>query len=373
MSKFYEFSIKWLIKLSAFITVSISFIIIGFIIFNGINKINCNFIFNDFDSKSMYLKVDINSKSIRKNNDYNVEVLLANVKKTNNGFLIEEIDENSPLKFAKDNKGCIRYIKRNQFICDIKGLNIKDFSITQLNEFLNNIDNTITLKVKDNGGGILPMLISTLIIVLLSLLFSLPVSIFSAIYLVMYAKQGKLLNLIRFSIECLAGIPSIVYGLFGMIFFVIIMKLGYSLLAGALTMSIMILPLIIRTTEESLKTVPSSYLDASLALGATKFKTIFKIILPSSFNGIITSVILSIGRIIGESAASLLTVGTVARIPNNIFSSGATLTVKAYTIAKEEGNIKMACGIGIIVLLLLLSLNIISKILGKLFNKNYVN
>ena len=177
------------------------------------------------------------------------------------------------------------------------------------------------------GGGIKPFIISTLYTVGLSLLIATPIGVLSAVYLQEYAKQGKLVRVIRYSTEALAGIPSIVYGLFGAAFFVSALKFGYSLLAGSLTLSIIILPVIIRTTEEALKVVPPSYREASLGLGATRFQTLYKVILPSAIPGILSGVILSMGRVIGESAALFLTAGTVYKIPTSIMSSGRTLTV----------------------------------------------
>ena len=221
-------------------------------------------------------------------------------------------------------------------------------------------------------GGIWPMIISTLYMVVVSLLIATPIGILSAVYLQEYAKQGRVVKVIRFSTECLAGIPSIIYGLFGALFFVSYLKLGYSILAGALTVSIIILPVIIRTTEEALKVVPLSYREASLGLGATKFQTLYKVILPSAVPGVLSGVILSIGRIVGESAAILLTAGTVAKMPEGIMSSARTLTVHAYLVTKEAGDINQAAAIGIVLIVIILSLNTLAKFITKKFNKaNY--
>ena len=186
------------------------------------------------------------------------------------------------------------------------------------------------------GGGILPMIVTTLWTVLLSLAVATPI------------------------------------GVLGGIFFVVALKMGYSILAGSLTVSIIILPVIIRTTEEALKTVPESYREASLGLGATKFQTLYKVILPSAMPGILSGVILSIGRIIGESAAILLTAGTVAQMPKGIFSSARTLTVQAYLVTKEKGDIETAAAVGIVLIVIILALNISAKLIAKKFNKaNY--
>lgn len=221
-------------------------------------------------------------------------------------------------------------------------------------------------------SGILPMIVATLYIIFLSVLIATPIGVLAAVYLQEYAKQGKVVKLIRFATESLAGIPSIVYGLFGGIFFVVVLGFNYSLLSGALTVSIIILPVIIRTTEESLKTVPANYREASLGLGATRFQTLYKVILPSAIPGILSGLILSIGRVVGESAAILLTAGTVAQMPKSIFDSARTLTVHAYLVTKEKGNIEEAAAIGIVLIVIILLLNTLAKLISKKINKaNY--
>lgn len=219
------------------------------------------------------------------------------------------------------------------------------------------------------GGGIFPMIITTLLTVILSLLISLPIGICGAIYLQEYAKQGRSVKLIRFATESLAGIPSIIYGLFGTVFFVSTLKLQFSILSGSLTLAIIVLPVIIRTTEEALKTVPQSYREGAIALGSTKFEVLYKIIVPSAMPGILSGVILSIGRIIGESAAMLLTAGTVAAMPRNLMSSGRTLTVHAYLVTKEAGNIELASAIGVILIFIILALSLIAKGITRTINK----
>lgn len=217
--------------------------------------------------------------------------------------------------------------------------------------------------------GLVPMIISTIYIIGLALLIAAPLGILSAIYLVEYAKQGRLVRTIRFSIECLASIPSILYGLFGLIFFVTINRLGFSLLSGALTVSIMILPTIIRTVEEALKTVPQSYREGSLGLGATKIRTIMKVVIPSSISGIVTSLILSVGRIIGETAAILLTAGMVARVPTSIMDSGRTLSVHLYYLAKEGISFEKAFATATVLLAVVLVLNLTTKFFAKWIQK----
>ncbi|MDU2197183.1 MAG: phosphate ABC transporter permease PstA [Peptostreptococcaceae bacterium] len=221
-------------------------------------------------------------------------------------------------------------------------------------------------------GGILPMIVSTVYMVGVSIAIATPIGILAAIYMQEYAKQGKLVKAIRFATESLAGIPSIIYGLFGGIFFVTVLKLSFSILSGALTVAIIILPLIIRTTEEALKTVPKSYREASLALGSTKFQTLYKVVLPSAVPGILSGIILSVGRVIGESAAIFLTAGTVAQMPSGIFDSARTLTVHAYLLTKESGDIQTAAALGIVLIFIVLTLNTIAKVIAKKLNKaNY--
>ncbi len=190
--------------------------------------------------------------------------------------------------------------------------------------------------------GILPMIVSTLYLILLTVAIATPIGICAAIYLVEYSKPGKILAIIRFATESLAGIPSIIYGLFGYIFFVIALGMKFSILACALTLSIMVLPTIIRTTEEALKAVPITYKEGSLALGATKLTTIYKVVLPCAIPGILTAIILSVGRIVGESAAVYFTMGTVTRMPETVLDPGRTLSVHLYILAKEGLSLEQA-------------------------------
>lgn len=217
--------------------------------------------------------------------------------------------------------------------------------------------------------GIFPMIINTILIVIVTLIVSVPIGIAAAIYLIEYSKEGLLIKIIRFTTEILAGIPSIVYGLFGLVFFVTILKFSWSLLSGSLTLAIMILPTIIRTTEESLKTVPIEYKDGSLALGATKYTTIFKIILPNALPGIITAIILSIGRIVGETAALIFTSGMVPKVVKGLFSSGRTLSLHLYQLTREGLSENQAYGTALILLIVVFIINTISNIIGNSIRK----
>lgn len=218
--------------------------------------------------------------------------------------------------------------------------------------------------------SMLPSIINTLIITALSLVIAVPLGIFSAIYLVEYAKRGnKLVSLIRVTAETLSGIPSIVYGLFGMLFFVTALKMDYSILAGSLTMCIMILPLIMRTTEEALKAVPDIYREGSFGLGAGRLRTVFRVVLPSAVPGILAGVILSIGRIVGETAALIYTAGTVADIPESILDSGRTLSVHMYTLSREGLHIDQTYATAVVLLIVVIFINALSAFVAKRITK----
>lgn len=226
------------------------------------------------------------------------------------------------------------------------------------------------LKYTTDNVSMLPAIVNTLIITLLSLLIAGPIGIFSAIYLVEYAKKGnKLVDIVRITTETLSGIPSIVYGLFGMLFFVMTMKCGYSLLAGALTLSIMVLPVIMRTTEEALLAVPNSFREGSFGLGAGKLRTIFKIVLPSAVPGILAGVILAIGRIVGETAALIYTAGTVAELPKSVMSSGRTLAIHMYSLSKEGLYTDQAYATAVVLLIIVVLINMLSNFVAKKFTK----
>ena len=197
-----------------------------------------------------------------------------------------------------------------------------------------------------------------------------PLGIFAAIYLVEYAKKGnKLVQVIRITAETLSGIPSIVYGLFGMLFFVNTLKWGFSVLAGAFTLSIMILPLIMRQTEEALKAVPDSYREGSFGLGAGKLRTVFRIVLPSAVPGILAGVILAIGRIVGETAALIYTAGTVAQVPKNVLGSGRTLAIHMYMLSSEGLYMNQAYATAVILLVLVVAINTLSGVVAKKLTK----
>lgn len=221
--------------------------------------------------------------------------------------------------------------------------------------------------------GILPSIINTLYMIGITLLIVTPIGVGAAIYLNEYAKRGRIVRVIEFTTETLAGIPSIIYGLFGSVFFGVTLGLGYSILAGALTLVLMILPIIVRTTQEALKTVPAQYREGALGIGTTKWYMIRTIILPSAIPGIITAIILSVGRIVGESAALIFTSGIGTNMPQGFFShateSGATLTVQLYTFAAKGQN-DYAFGIAAVLVVIVLGINLLTNYMSKRFNVN---
>ena len=227
-----------------------------------------------------------------------------------------------------------------------------------------------SLHYNSENASLMPALINTVIMTLLSLLLAVPIGIFSAIFLAEYAGKGnKFVDIIRLTTETLSGIPSIVYGLFGMLFFVNTLGWGFSLLAGAFTLAIMILPLIMRTTEEALKAVPDSFREGSFGLGAGKLRTVFKIVLPSAIPGILAGIILAVGRIVGETAALIYTAGTVAQVPTNVFGSGRTLAVHMYNLSSEGLYMDQAYATAVILLILVVGINTISSVIAKKLTK----
>lgn len=226
------------------------------------------------------------------------------------------------------------------------------------------------LEYNTENVSMLPALINTLTITLLALFIAVPIGVFSAIYLVEYAKKGnKFVELIRITTETLSGIPSIVYGLFGMLFFVNTLKWRHSLLAGAFTVAIMVLPSIMRTTEEALKSVPDSFREGSFGLGAGKLRTVFQIVVPSAIPGILAGVILAIGRIVGETAALIYTAGTVAEIPNSVMESGRTLAVHMYNLSTEALYMDQAYATAVVLLILVIGINSLSSFVAKKLTK----
>ena len=232
---------------------------------------------------------------------------------------------------------------------------------------------TTVTSARKGTVGIAGNIVNTLYIIVITLVIATPIGVGSAIYLNEYAKPGKIVRIIEFTTETLSGIPSIIFGLFGSVFFGTTLKLGYSLLTGALTLSLMILPLITRNTQEALRTVPDSYRSGALGMGATKWHMIRTILLPSAMPGIITGVILAIGRIVGESAALLFTAGSGYLLPkaggwlSNILQPGGTLTIQLY-LSSSKAEYNVAFGIAFVLLVIVLCINFLTKYLAKRFD-----
>lgn len=232
---------------------------------------------------------------------------------------------------------------------------------------------TTVTSARKGTVGIAGNIVNTLYIIVITLVIATPIGVGSAIYLNEYAKPGKIVRIIEFTTETLSGIPSIIFGLFGSVFFGTTLKLSYSLLTGALTLSLMILPLITRNTQEALRTVPDSYRSGALGMGATKWHMIRTILLPSAMPGIITGVILAIGRIVGESAALLFTAGSGYLLPkaggwlSKILQPGGTLTIQLY-LSSSKAEYNVAFGIAFVLLVIVLCINFLTKYLAKRFD-----
>ena len=227
-----------------------------------------------------------------------------------------------------------------------------------------------SLEYNSDNVSLVPAAVNTVLMILMSLLLAVPFGIFAAIYLVEYAKKGnKMISVVRVTAETLSGIPSIVYGLFGMLFFVTALHWEFSMLSGAFTLAIMILPLVMRTTEEALMAVPDSYREGSFGLGAGKLRTVFRIVLPSAIPGILAGVILGIGRIVGETAALMYTSGTVAEIPSSVFDSTRTLALHMYSLSREGLYIDQAYATAVVLLIIVVGINALASFVAKRLTK----
>jgi phosphate transport system permease protein len=220
-------------------------------------------------------------------------------------------------------------------------------------------------------GGIFSTIIGTILLVLLSILLATPLGVGAAIFLTEYTKESVATKIIRFGVESLAGIPSILYGLFGFIFFVITLRMGWSLLAGVLTITIMILPTIIRTSEEAIKAVPRNLRIVSYSLSATKWETVRKVVLPSAVPGILTGIMLSVGRVVGETAAIIFTMGSSLRLPTSLMDSGRTMAVHFYILAREGISMEKAYATALVLVLSILSINILAYYIMNRFISRY--
>lgn len=362
---------KAFIYVATMLTVSTLLVILGFVFYRGLPGVNIDFLTRMWDAKTTIVTVN-KSPNISETREGNfIPSLGLTLELVDGNIVVVNVESYSPSQNTINKKGDPYKIKKSDIIERVGKTDVrKSASLDEAITVIENEGNILELKVRRPGGGIVPMIISTVIIIIITLVVALPIGVGAAIYLNEYAKPGKILRIIRFAIQNLAGIPSIIYGLFGMLFFVQFIGMQYSILAGSLTLSIMLLPTIISTTEETLKEVPASYRLGSYGLGATKIQTITKIILPSALPGILVAIILSIGRIVGESAALIWTAGTVAQVPTALFGSGsaaATLTTKMFWEIQEASNIDSATSIAVVLIVLVIVLNLLSKLITKKF------
>ena len=368
-------------------------LIFVFIFSNGAKSISFDLLKGDYYSESYTLKYDkINDQEFeyeQKDNEYFSNKWGVAFKDSTNlegedVVIISYVNNHSPLtNMVNMSNNQYISIEVNQQITKAILVGINDTVVTVLSK--DNAENvakkfdkaiSITnLSLETDGGGIRGSLVATFILILITLAIALPIGICAAIYLSVYAKKNRLTNILESMIDMTGGVPSIIFGLVGVIVFIptlnsLIKSDGVSLMAGALTMSIMLLPVIIKTTKEAIDVIPKSLSQASLALGATQTQTTFKIILPNAISGILTSTLLCIGRIIGESAALIFVVGSQVSDSVSVNKGATTLATHIWNLlGGENPNYELACSISIVILMMVLLLNIIVKIIGKKLNK----
>lgn len=375
--------------LSMIVVIFLSGAIIYYCFSNGFKHMSFQMFVNDYYETAYYLTSEkedgiINGYLTCDENEYyssswGISLIDDKDLEGNDCVKINYIHENSPLLNDQNDKNQIKtgmVIKRVQLIIDDKN------EIFTYKDGAKLIIDKLELSSKINelyfcslGGGFRGSLLSTIYLILLTLLFSLPLGIFVALYLANYAKENKFTKILRTLIDMISGIPSIIFGLVGVIIFIpIVSKFtpsnGLSIIAGALTMSIMLLPLIIKNVEDAINAIPKGYKMSSLALGASETQTTFKIILPNAINGILTSTLLSIGRIIGESAALIFVMGSAIQDKVSIFEGATTLSTHIWNvIAGENPNYSLACSISIVILIVVFILNLLVKLSMKRLNR----
>jgi phosphate transport system permease protein len=359
MRKLKDGGMYGLIGLSVTITISTLLLVLGFVFVNGMSMMSLDFIFGPTESSS-----SITTFAEGNSYDFSYEVQSSSNENT---VVITEVREYDDLE---DKAGDKLKLVEGDTITEVDDVPVKKMSIEQIDSTMSEIqDPTVNHKVKvtDTGGGIFPLIITTLYVIFFSLLFAIPFGLFAAIYLVEYKVNPRLNDIIHFAIDSLAGIPSIIFGLFGYMFFSITLGFGISLLSGILTTIIMLLPIVIKTIEEALIAVPDTLRESSYGLGATKAQTIFKVVLPSALPGIIVSIILATSRVIGESAIFIFAAGTTAQLPK-MFEQGATLTVYAYSVTNEFNDVETATAVAIVIIVMVLILNIGAKLASRKIN-----
>ena len=340
------------------LVIGLLLLLLGFVVVKGAGQLDWHFFSADFDDKSAYVEFE-------NTGDLGIKVEVIDFDRSQ--YLeVTKVNKNSPVIYGEISNGEVFGVKKGDIIKKINSTDFKEATPEDFDAFNASLGaEHVKMKITRPGGGIFPLMVNTVYMILLALVIALPISVFSAMFLAEYAKKNKFLKFIRFATGCLAGIPSIIYGLFGMLVFVTWLNMDFSLVAGACTLAIVLLPILIGQTEEALLRVPLALREGSYALGRTKLQTIFRIVLPNSISGIMIGVLLSIGRIVAESAALLLTAGTVARIPGSMLEGASTLTVRTYIVAKETGDIKLACAMGIVGIVLIVVVNLATRIVER--------
>jgi len=380
---------------ASFFSLFVLLTIIGFVFVRGVRLLNLDLITESFSSVSYIASIDDNQgpsnyvidKEFKEGVYYSTKwgiALRADMDLSGSEIIVVEYVHPDSIFLNLNNEGIAEEklvlrgdykIVRIAFYDAPSVLSIQ--GAENMIRALDENDDFRVLEFSTKGGGIKGSIVTTLVLILLTLLFALPIGIGSAIYLNEYAPKNRLTNLIRSFIETLTGVPSVIYGLMGLAIFVpLTMKLtsstGGNLIAGAMTLSVILLPIIIRTTEESLKVVPDDYRHASLALGASRTQTTFKVVLPNAISGILTATLLAIGRIIGESAALVIAVGTVIRDDISLTGQSTSLAVHIWSIMTDEpANVELATTIAIIILIMVLSLNLSIKLLSRNMIRKY--
>ncbi len=339
-----------LMGLASTIVAGILFAILFFIVDNGYENLSLSYVFSSSEIESGNVVVEQFSPGDIK---YEIGASSVTISEFNHKLNYEsdlDLSSAGEIEIKRINDIPISYMEDDEYI----------------NEQLTTGEN-VDLKVTVVTSGLLSMIIATLMTIVISLLIALPFSIGTAIYLIEYPVNSKLYEITNFSINSLTAIPSIIFGLFGSLFFKVVLGLPTSILTGSLTLAIMLLPILIRSTQEALLSVDKSLRQASRGLGAGEVQTIFNVVLPSAIPGIIVGIILAIGRVIGESAILVFTAGTVDKLTLSPLESSSTLTVKAYILAQEYGDISHASTIAIIIVLIIVLLNVTARNIGKKF------
>lgn len=373
-------------------------LVYAFIFKNGFSLINTQLITGDYYSDAYYIvPSDNNPSSFTKPDDLSSEAYfstnwgIALVDYTDSAgkshVLVEYIDSNSPLANVVDATGSSNDLSlsvgmdlnKMTLVIDDEYVTAGSSKGQTASDIVSQLDASSQISelfVKSLGGGIRGSIVATIITIVISLILSIPISVAAAVYINEYSSKNRFINLMRSGIELLAGVPSIIYGLVGVVVFYPVASAfnatGNTILLGSLTMVIVLFPVIIRTTEEALKVVPNNLREASLSLGATKTQTIFKVVLPSAISGILTAVLLSIGRVIGESAALIYTMGTIVTDHPTPTSTGTTLAVQIWKeMSGEQPNIALASAISLVILVIVLILNTVVKLISLRINKKY--